>query len=454
MFITSHSLPLAAIQIDRDKRQRRELKVEDLAKSIARNGLIQPIIVEQREAKAVGEEPAYWLLAGERRLEACRQLGWPSVPVRFAEELSATERQIIEYEENIKRRDLNWIEIIRSAERIHQLLGLRPEWSEAKTADELGISKGHLNEMLTVAKALDEPRIAACGNIREAWNILARRKQREMGDELEEMLGVGQEILKPRLPARPVADGVEGPAEELPEAELPPEALPCITQGDFLAWAPAYSGSKFSLIHCDFPYGVNLFDGKQGRGAEPSEGFEDTPDKYFELLECLVTNLPRLMSVSGHLMFWYSEKHIARTKELFARTDLRFSPYPLVWLKSDNAGISGDPRRHPRHVYETCLLGIRGGRHLTQVLADGYASPTDRAGHASSKPEPMLRHFMGMLVDSGTSVLDPTCGGGSALRAAESLGAFSLRGLELDGQVAQRAEQSLVNARNLRRLTR
>jgi predicted RNA methylase len=37
-----------------------------------------------------------------------------------------------------------------------------------------------------------------------------------------------------------------------------------------------------------------------------------------------------------------------------------------------------------------------------------------------------------MFVDENTRLLDPTCGGGSALRAAESLNAGSVLGIERD----------------------
>jgi len=51
----------------------------------------------------------------------------------------------------------------------------------------------------------------------------------------------------------------------------------------------------------------------------------------------------------------------------------------------------------------------------------------------------MLRHFMEMFVDENTTLLDPTCGSASALRAAESLGARHVLGLEKDEEYAKGA---------------
>ena len=46
------------------------------------------------------------LVAGERRLRACRMLGWSEIPARLYSELTDDERREIELEENLRRKDL------------------------------------------------------------------------------------------------------------------------------------------------------------------------------------------------------------------------------------------------------------------------------------------------------------------------------------------------------------
>lgn len=46
------------------------------------------------------------LVAGERRLKACQLLGWEEIDTRSLGELSESERQEIELEENVRRKDL------------------------------------------------------------------------------------------------------------------------------------------------------------------------------------------------------------------------------------------------------------------------------------------------------------------------------------------------------------
>jgi predicted RNA methylase len=61
----------------------------------------------------------------------------------------------------------------------------------------------------------------------------------------------------------------------------------------------------------------------------------------------------------------------------------------------------------------------------------------------------MLKHFFRMVVDDMAEVLDPTCGSGSALRAAESMGAGRVMGLERDKEMAESARAELRRHRNL-----
>ena len=153
-------------------------------------------------------------------------------------------------------------------------------------------------------------------------------------------------------------------------------------------------------------------------------------------------------------MFWFSNKFDIElyTRDTFRRLAPRieWTRYPLIWLKSDNSGIAAIPTREPRHIYEVCLLGYAGQRQLVQLKADAYACPTDKSLHTSTKPEPMLRHFMSMLVDSNTTLFDPTCGSGSALRAAESLGASRVLGLESDPRMVELARSALRQSRTKR----
>ena len=64
----------------------------------------------------------------------------------------------------------------------------------------------------------------------------------------------------------------------------------------------------------------------------------------------------------------------------------------------------------------------------------------------SAKPEAVLRHFFRMFVGPTTYMLDPTCGSGTALRAAHFRGASYMVGVEKDEEFADKARLWLGRA--------
>lgn len=68
--------------------------IQELANDIKENGLINPPVVNK----------SYELLAGERRLRACRMLGWPQIEVRMMDTRDAEHELNIEISENDVRK--------------------------------------------------------------------------------------------------------------------------------------------------------------------------------------------------------------------------------------------------------------------------------------------------------------------------------------------------------------
>lgn len=484
-------VPIDQIEVRRDERQRKQLDDEGLQRSIARNGLIQPIVVMPQDITA---EKAFLLIAGERRLTSCKALGWTSIPARQFYDLDIAEQRIIEFEENLKRKDLSWQERVAAVAELHALMLERdPDWFAQSTAELVGLTPPQVSKILTVATSLADENVAKCGTMEEALNVLERRRRRAQGNALEELLGFaapaeeqGQaearseahaddepdlpfesEGLKPQLTGEIVAQ--PAPAAALPSTPSPAVPSPAprpayaphrIIAADFTQWASTYSGPRFNFIHCDFPYGLNLFANSGVRtgpaatqmGYDEGESYDDSPEVYDALIAALVANAGRLLAESAHIMFWLSNKFEIeqRTRAALAPLGFTFSRYPLIWHKTDNVGIAAAPQYEPRHVYEYALLGYRAKRTITKVVSDCYGCPTDKSLHQSCKPESMLKHFFCMLVDAHTVMLDPTCGSGTSIRAAEALGAKSALGLEIDPKMAELAQQRLVTERTKR----
>lgn len=403
------SYPVADIVVNRADRQRRELRnIDELAESIQRIGLINPIVITND-----GE-----LVAGERRLTAVRQLGWTHVSIQFAEDLSEYELQAIELEENIKREQLSWQDEVAALEKFHKLkVANEPDWSQQDTATAVGMSQVSVSQKLLVATQMHNEVVAKADRYSAALNIVNRNTERKKASVLEGVSATLTEALPCEEPATPI------------------EPLIPLLNTSFHDWQPTYNGPKFNLIHCDFPYGINVADAP--RMYTPSKDYyEDSPDTYWKLLDRLASAMDNVIAESAHLIFWHSMKmnmHGTTTKALEAM-GWKCNPFPLIWHKSDSAGIAPDPQRGPRQTYEAAIFATRGDRKITQegCVANSFAFPGRRADaiHVSEKPYVMLRHFMRMVCDEYSFVLDPTCGSGNALKVAEDLGAAHVLGLE------------------------
>lgn len=116
--------------------------VSELADSIGKVGLLQPIIV-----RPLGE--GYQIIAGERRWRASRQAGLDRVPVRV---LSTTEIESLELAliENLQRQDLNPIEEARGYRR----LLTQHNMTQAELADKVSKSRSAITNSL---RLLDLP---------------------------------------------------------------------------------------------------------------------------------------------------------------------------------------------------------------------------------------------------------------------------------------------------------
>ena len=93
----------------------RENKLEELANSIKKNGVIQPIAV--RPSKS--EKGKYEIVAGERRWIAAQRAGLHKIPVMILD-LSDVESLEVAIVENIQRDDLNSIEEARGYKRLNE----------------------------------------------------------------------------------------------------------------------------------------------------------------------------------------------------------------------------------------------------------------------------------------------------------------------------------------------
>jgi ParB family chromosome partitioning protein len=151
-------LKIAIADIKIGERRREDLgNIDELAASINAWGLLHPIVVDDQNR----------LVAGERRLRACQQLGWREIEVTLLANLSTDDLREIELEENIRRKDLTTLELSKN---MVELAKLKAEKAKTclKTNFESRVSRGdtRINPILesrpdstkAIAKEIGVPR--------------------------------------------------------------------------------------------------------------------------------------------------------------------------------------------------------------------------------------------------------------------------------------------------------
>jgi len=120
-------LPVEAIQTNPNQPRKdfRPDQLLELALSITRDGIIQPLVVRK-----VGDQ--YELVAGERRLRAAKIAGLSKVPV-IVQSISDDRLLEVALIENIQREDLNPIELALAFERMATELNLNHEEIGSRT---------------------------------------------------------------------------------------------------------------------------------------------------------------------------------------------------------------------------------------------------------------------------------------------------------------------------------
>ncbi|MDL2234953.1 ParB/RepB/Spo0J family partition protein [Christensenellaceae bacterium OttesenSCG-928-L17] len=119
--------------------------LEELAESIAQVGLIQPLVVRRTE------NGIYELVAGERRLRACRLLALQEVACIVEESMTSRESAMVALIENLQRENLHYLEEAESYAQLIATYGLTQE----ELAEQLGRSQSSIANKLRVLRLPD-----------------------------------------------------------------------------------------------------------------------------------------------------------------------------------------------------------------------------------------------------------------------------------------------------------
>ena len=145
---STSAVKLKIMDIEPNRDQPRKIFDEDalaeLADSIAKHGVIQPLLVRPMP------DGSYQLVAGERRWRASRMAGLTEVPV-VIKELSDDEAMALALIENLQREDLNAIEEAQGIKALMDTLSL----TQDEAAERVGKSRPAIANALRLLKLPD-----------------------------------------------------------------------------------------------------------------------------------------------------------------------------------------------------------------------------------------------------------------------------------------------------------
>lgn len=145
---STSAVKLKIMDIEPNRDQPRKIFDEDalaeLADSIAKHGVIQPLLVRPMP------DGSYQLVAGERRWRASRMAGLTEVPV-VIKELSDDEAMALALIENLQREDLNAIEEAQGIKALMDTLSL----TQDEVAERVGKSRPAVANALRLLKLPD-----------------------------------------------------------------------------------------------------------------------------------------------------------------------------------------------------------------------------------------------------------------------------------------------------------
>ncbi len=157
----------------------------ELADSIRRNGILQPVLVRRVEG-------GYELIAGERRLRACMSLGMETIPAVVKQ---ATDRKMMEMAlvENVQRKDLNPIELAAAFKDMMDKLGITQEELASRVGKSRPAVANHLR-LLALPKEIQDSVSRGTITFGHAKSILALKTDAERLSMLKEILSLGLNV--------------------------------------------------------------------------------------------------------------------------------------------------------------------------------------------------------------------------------------------------------------------
>lgn len=461
-FVPVYQIPIEQIAvIDRGRKEYGSL--EGLVESIKANGQITPGTVrratEADSDEGVDPTKTPWVLvAGGRRYAACALAGADAFKAEDYGELPELRRRIVELEENLHRKELEWYEEDAMRKEIHELRKLEAaeageKWGLADTAQVLGEGINTVSRALRVAEAIEaDPSLRGAGSRKAAIRTIEFREHLARQE-----LKIGRDLTRTLRSSVVTADAAD--------------------------WLRKQNTASIDLFLSDFPYAYDYHSlARKDSPSSYSTDYDDTPEVNFDLFIDIVPKIIRATKPTGWLCIFMAESNQPFLKELFEtcctvhleygdikyhcnedgewekimpteckavqigspRSDvntiakcsfLRAEVPSWIWYRPNSRNPGRLPERHAKNFYEPILVINRGEARLYKhqdecpnVLVYDAEYGSERI-HANQKPLALARELVQRFTLPGEVVADSFFGSGNLLAGAAEL-SRSIRGCD------------------------
>lgn len=365
--------------------------IEEMADSLKRLGLINPITLDEDGN----------LLAGERRILGALKLGWKSIPARVVKR--GTDPLDVERDENVVRKDFTWQELTVLEKAIYDRQVKAGKWSVRDQAALRATPKSTVHERIQLAEAIELiPELAQHETQADAWKAFKKLEEAAVIKHME--ANTPQHIKQAPIWAEEhyrIGDALQELAKT----------------GDGLA----------DFAELDPPYAID-FNDRKGRNADQDkvETYDEMDvEEYPAILETLATNVFRILKPDSFAVFWYGLQWHDTLYRTLIKAGFSVNPIPAIWYKGQS-GQTNQPDIMFASCYEPFFLARKGSPRLARAgRSNVFHFPPvapSRKIHLTEKPIELLKEIMGTILFPGSTVLVPFLGSGVSLRAAYSLG--------------------------------
>jgi DNA modification methylase len=407
--------------------------VAALAQNITKEGLIQPVSVCKNPE---GSEKPYTLVAGGRRFRALTFLDEklkqkdPSsnleITIRVYPELTEHQLRVLEYSENMYRKDLTWQEKIQLERRIHELQisihGKKhstnpdaPGWSQADTADLMGKSKGKISEDLKLAKMMEDLPQVDWGQFKTQADVKkamkgAHKAAKQLTDakKAERVLKTGEDRKRVLVDAYKVED--------------------------FFVGVKKIGDHTMNFCEIDPPYSIELE--KQKKGYNYTGYNEIDPEKYPDFMKNVFRECYRVLKDNSWMIVWFGpDPWFESMYQWITEAGFKCSRLPGLWVKGvDEAndgfvegayGQTNNPEYCLANSYEFFFYARKGSPTLNKP---GHSNvfghrpvPHSHKYHPTERPKELITDVLQTFGHTNDRILVPFAGSGRTLLEAAKL---------------------------------